>query len=89
MKLLVSDHAVERYVRRIAPGITLAQARLDLEARAASARRTTSRTGSGEEYWDAGDCRLVVRVGRGRADRAQRIVVTVVEAEAPIEELAS
>ncbi len=66
------DHAVERYVQRIAQGLSLHEARARLEA--ATATPTKFRSGSGEAYWLLPDCVAVVKHDR----RFGPVCVTVV-----------
>lgn len=62
MRLQITNHAVERYVKRIAPTLSLAAARALLEA--AASAPTKVKTHTGESYWELPDCRAVVKFCR-------------------------
>jgi hypothetical protein len=57
--ILFVDHAVERYVKRIAPAMSLTDARRHLET--SEFTPTKRRTTTGEHYWLLPDCVAVVK----------------------------
>lgn len=74
--LSVTDHAAERFVKRIAPGFTVFRARRELAALASSARKTGGRTPNGAEIWEVTDgmpFRLMVRTN----SNGSRTIVTI------------
>ena len=76
----ITNHAIEQFRDRVAPGLTIGKARHEAIILSRSATRTEDRTGAGEELWVATDgapVRFVVKTDGGR-----RVCVTIL---APME----
>lgn len=79
MNLTISDHAVDRFIERIAPGMRPSEARDFLREAAVSAKPLRERTRAGQEQWLVHEpyaCILIVR--KAYAHEGGRIVITVV-----------
>jgi hypothetical protein len=75
--MIITDHAAERYIERIAPGTSMATAKARLGVHVGSAARLKQKTTSGDDIYisDSLKCRLVVRGSQhGENDR---VVITV------------
>jgi len=75
--MIITDHAAERYIERIAPGTSMATAKARLGVHVGSAARLKQKTTSGDDIYisDSLKCRLVVRGSQhGEHDR---VVITV------------
>lgn len=77
--MIITDHAARRYIRRLAPGLSLTQAR-DLLARVSrSAVRLPERTDTGQQMWRTTGARGAVLVVK-HDPTAGLVVVTVLAA---------
>lgn len=79
--MIITDHAVERFIERIAPGTSMATARARLNAHASSAAKLKQKTHAGDAIYqsDSLKCRLVVR--SSQQGEQERVVVTVLSLE--------
>jgi len=79
MELDFTQHAVERFIQRHAPGLSIAEARAHLEDRGHDATRLKQKTIKGQAQWQIDDppCILVVKYDT----RIRRAVVVTVLAE--------
>lgn len=75
VKLKFVDHAVERYVKRICPDISLLAAKRALEHQLVTP--TKHKTVTGESYWLLEDCIAIVKFDRGR--EINPVCVTIVK----------
>lgn len=78
-RVFVTEHAVERFVQRVAPWLLPSEARPIVERLALTARYDESRTYSGEPAWrvDIPPCWLVTRVDPDEDGRS--VVVTILD----------
>lgn len=74
MKFHVTDHAVQRYVDRIRPGLTFQKAKAELLAALPRATRIKERTVRGHTLWkvESPNMRLITK-----RDTKQHIIVTI------------
>ena len=75
--MIITDHAAERFIERIAPGTSLVAAKARLAANVGTAAKMRQKTASGESIYvsDSLNCRLVVR--GSQFGESQRVVITV------------
>lgn len=75
--MVITDHAVERFIERIAPGTSMETARARLSAHADSAAKLKQKTHAGDAIYqsDSLKCRLVVR--SSQRGEQERVVITV------------
>lgn len=77
--IIFTEHAIERYVRRHAPGMTLDEARKRLEDAAASATKLKARTVRGHTQWEIVSLG-VVAVTKRDPGKTEDVVVTILPA---------
>lgn len=82
--MIVTFHAQERYRERCEPNLTIKSAGNVLRRLAKNAERTGERTPGGEEIWQSGSVRLVVR----NDPQVGRVVVTVLPIDLQKESIA-
>lgn len=75
----VTEHAAERYVQRVRPGLAIAAALSYLRTVAATARRVPGRTRRGELRYEVDDCFLIVK----QTKDAGLVAVTVYPKQRP------
>lgn len=79
--MVITDHAAERFIERIAPGTSMETARARLSAHADSAAKLKQKTHTGDAIYqsDSLKCRLVVR--SSQRGEQERVVITVLPLE--------
>jgi hypothetical protein len=65
MPFLITDHVIERYIERYAPGLTETEARVQLDGLAAGAVRVRQKTLCGDTQWANNNMLFVTRRDRG------------------------
>jgi hypothetical protein len=75
MRIVITQHAIDRYIRRIDPAAAPADARAILETLARGAARLKEKTANGQSMWRSGDLVLVTK-----PDRGENVCVTVLHA---------
>lgn len=73
---IITDHAVQRFIERLAPHLKLGEARALLQERSLQATNLGVKTRNGQEQWLVGDpyCILVIKYDW---DYRQHVCVTV------------
>lgn len=79
-RFLITEHAVDQYIARWAPGATLAEAHEQLTALASRASRLRTKTLLGQDQWQCDDPPIVLVTRRRRGD-AHQAVVTVLPSQ--------
>lgn len=74
--MIITEHAARRYIRRLAPTLSLAQARTVLRRASKHARLLPQRTDAGQQLWQTADCGGAVLVVKHDPE-AGPVVVTV------------
>lgn len=74
--MIITEHAIQRYIKRHAQGTPYAAAEAQLREAAADAVPLKERSLNGQELWKAGDLLLVCK-----RDRGDVVCVTVLPAQ--------
>lgn len=77
-RLTLTDHAIERFRERIAPGFPFFRARREMYALMTNARRTHARTLDGQEIWRTGtNDEVLFIIKNDPSNKNHRVIVTV------------